>query len=126
MKPESEIVLPPSGELRSPQTLAEWQLCRPGDVIRLMGYEVLITEENFEPFMKEIGHFVNWYVGDRLGNWIIPNNRPSTTTKIQDVLTNAYIANGILRTLAKYSGQRVGFFQRMKAAFGGGVPLRYD
>src|ERR1017187_5232479 len=82
----SEHELPPSGELRSPMTVAEWRLCKPGDVIRLFGFEVLITEENYEPFMREIGHFVNCYLGDRLGAWIIPNYNPSTTTRIQDVV----------------------------------------
>ena len=119
----SEYEMPPPGELRSPMTVAEWRLCRPGDVIQLFGFELLITEENYRPFMAEIMHFVNWYVGDRIGNWIMPNFNPSTTTRVQDVLTNAYIANGIYRTLAKYSGQRVGFWQRLRFAFGGGVPL---
>ena len=68
--------------------------------------------------------FVDWFIGDRVGDWIIPNHNPSTTTRVQDVITRAYIANGIYRTLAKYAGHRPGFFERMRIAFFGGVPLR--
>lgn len=116
--------LQPPCYLRSPQTLAEWQLCRPGDVIQLMGIEVAITKENYKPFMREIMHYVNWYVGDRIGDWIMPNNNPSVTTRVQDVITRAYITNGIYRTLCKYAGHRTTFWQRMKIAFFGGVPLQ--
>lgn len=116
--------LQPSGELRSPHTLAEWRLCRPGDVIQLFGLEVEITPQNYQPFIREIMHYVNWYVGDRIGNWIMPNYNPSVTTRVQDVITNAYITNGIYRTLCKYAGHRPTFWQRMRIAFGGGVPLQ--
>ena len=63
--------------VRCPQTLAEWKLCRPGDTICLLGFTVHITEENFEPFMNDIDWYVNWFEGDRLGAWILPNPNPS-------------------------------------------------
>ena len=80
-------------------TVAEWRLCRPGDVIQLFGFELSITEENYRPFMAEIMHFVNWYVGDRIGNWIMPNFNPSATTRFKTclptpILRTAFIGLG--------------------------------
>ena len=85
--------MPPPGELRNPMTVAEWRLCRPGDVIQLFGFELLITEENYRPLMAEIMHFVNWYVGDRIGNWIIPNFNP-----IQRPVSKTCLPTPILQT----------------------------
>ena len=73
----SEHELPPSGELRSPMTVTEWRLCRPGDVIRLFWFEVLITEENCEPFMREIGHLCQLVFGRPAGAWIIRTTIPA-------------------------------------------------
>ena len=53
--------------VRCPQSLAEWQLCKPGDTICLLGFTVHITEENFKPFMNDMDWYVNWFEGDRLG-----------------------------------------------------------
>ena len=112
--------------IRSPMTIAEWKLCRPGDTICLLGFTVHITEENFEPFMNDIDWYVNWFEGDRLGNWILPNPNPSAAGRLSQSLTNAYIASGIIKALAKYADkdeQQPGFWERLKMIFGGGVPL---
>ena len=119
----SEYELPPSGMLRSPRTVAEWRLCRPGDVIQLMGIELEITEENYGPFMRELSWYIDWYLGDRLGDWLMPNYNPSGATRFGDAVTRAYIANGIYQTLCKYAGHRPGFWERMKIAFRGRTPL---
>jgi len=115
--------------VRSPMTVAEWKLCKPGDTIHLLGFTVHITEENFEPFMNEIDWYVNWFEGDRLGNWILPNTNPSAAGKFSQALTNAYVASGIIHALAKYADkdeQQPGFWDRLKLFFGGGVPLDDD
>ena len=115
-----------TGETRSPMTLAEWKLCKPGDTIHLLGYTVHITEENFEPFMNDIDWYVNWFEGDRLGNWILPNPNPSGRARFSQALTNAYIASGIIKALAKYADKgekQPGFWDRLRATFGG-VPVQ--
>jgi hypothetical protein len=117
--------MPPIREVRSPMTLAEWQLCKPGDTIRLFDIRVEITEENYEPFMAEIGWYLNWWLGGKVGEWIMPNRNPSRSTLIGNAIDNAYIATGIYRTLCKYSVNPhvPSFWQRMRTAFSGGVPL---
>ena len=115
--------------VRCPQTLAEWKLCRPGDTICLLGFTVHVTEQNFQPMMDELDWYINWFEGDRLGNWILPNPNPSAAGRFSQALTNAYIASGIIRALAKYADkgeQQPGFWERLKMIFGGGVPLDDD
>jgi len=114
--------------VRSPQSLAEWKLCRPGDTIELLGFTVHITEKNYEPFMDEIGWYLNFYMGDRIGAWILPNPNPSARTRFSQSLTNAYVASGIVKVLSKYSTRdnRPGFWDRLKLILGGGVPLDGD
>ena len=85
----SEYELPPSGMLRSPRTVAEWRLCKPGHVIQLMGIELEITEENYGPFMKELSWYIDWYLGDRLGDWLMPNYNPSGATRFGDAVTKS-------------------------------------
>ena len=105
----------------APQTLAEWKLCKPGDIIRLLGFTVEITEENYNPFMREIMWYVNYWIGDRVANWTFPNNDPGKVTRFYDVTTRMYIANGIYKTLAKYACEKkeVGFFEGLQQKFFG-------
>ena len=113
--------------VRTPMTVAEWQLCRPGDRIELLGFTVEITEQNYKPFMDEIMWYVNFFLGDRIGAWILPNPNPSGRARFSQALTNTYIASGIVKVLSKYSKKedRPGLLERLRLAFGGGVPL-YD
>jgi len=111
--------------VRCPQSLAEWKLCRPGDTIDLLGFRVELNDQNYEPFMDEIMWYVNFYLGDRIGNWILPNPNPSARARFSQSLTNTYVASGILKVLSKYSTRdnSPGFWDRLKLIFGGGVPL---
>jgi len=113
--------------VRCPQTLAEWRLCRPGDTIDLLGFRVELNEQNYEKFMREIMWYINFYLGDRIGAWILPNPNPSSRTRFSQALTNMYIASGIVKVLSKYAhkDKQPGFLERLRLAFGGGVPL-YD
>ena len=114
----------PEAVISSPQSVAEWKLCKIGDTIELFGFTVILTEENYKPFMKDIMWYVNWWLGDRLGDWILPNDNPGKLTKLLNFNTNLYIATGIYATLRKFSvkEEKVGFIQKMKMMFGG-VPL---
>jgi hypothetical protein len=105
----------------------EWKLCRPGDTIELLGFTVHITEQNYQPFMDELDWYIQWYLGDRLGNWILPNPNPSAMGKLSQSITNAYIASGIIKVLSKYADRdsQPGFWERLRLAFSGEVPL-YD
>ncbi len=113
--------------VRSPTTLAEWKLCKPGDVIELLGYRVEITEANYHPFMNEIMWYVNWFIGGQIGDWILPNPNPSKLTRYQIAVDNLYVVSGIMKVLAKYERKEDrdphrGFMHYWRTLFGG-VPL---
>ncbi len=115
--------------IRSPMSVAEWKLCKPGDTICLLGFTVHITEQNYQPFMDDLDWYINWYLGDRLGAWILPNPNPSGRARLSQSITNAYIASGIIKALSKYADKnekQPGFWDRVRLAFGGEVLLHDD
>jgi hypothetical protein len=112
--------------IRSPQTIAEWKLCRPGDTIELLGFTVHVTEQNYQPIMDELDWYIGWFEGGLLADWILPNPNPSKLTRFQLAVDKAYIASGFIKVLAKYADKtekQPGFWDRLKMIFGGGVPL---
>ena len=52
-------------------------------------------------FMDEIMWYINFYLGDRIGAWILPNPNPSARARFSQSLTNAYVASGIVKVLVK-------------------------
>ncbi len=122
----SDNELPP---IRSPRTLAEWKLCKPGDTICLLGFTVHVTEQNYQPIMDDLDWYLNWWQGGQLADWILPNPNPSNLTRFQLAIDRAYIASGIIKVLAKYADRiekQPGFWERLRLFFGGEVPLDDD